>query len=80
MRAVRIFVALSAAQFNSLAPAQTFGDSPPWGLEKPARIHGEVHYGDRFEQPIGNGLSLRLTPLDWEIEVGPTRGTDDFSA
>src|ERR1700730_1381802 len=69
MRAVRIFIALSAAQFNSFASAQTFGGSPPWGLAKPAGI--QVHYGARFEQPIGNGLTLRLTPQDdWENRLG----------
>lgn len=66
---------------GSIASAQTFGGSPPWGSEKPTSIRGEVSRGKRFESPIGDGLSLTLAPQgdEWVIEIGPSRGGDDYS-
>jgi hypothetical protein len=48
---------------------QGFGGSPPWGLEKPTNFSGEVHHGEGFNHPIGNGLSLSLTPRDGDLEA-----------
>src|SRR5215207_6618036 len=75
MLAVRIFVGALALQV-ALPP---FGGEPPWGLEQPTRIAGEVRHGQRFERPIGAGLYLRLEPdpeEGWRIEVGPARPAD----
>jgi hypothetical protein len=58
---------------------QIYRGRPPWGVERPVTIHGEVHRGDAFEQAIGRGLSFRLKPNDdgWRIEVGNQK--DDFT-
>jgi hypothetical protein len=51
-----------------------YGGEPPWGGEQPARIAGEVRRGETFQQPIGDGLYLRLAPeegIGWRIEIGP---------
>jgi hypothetical protein len=63
-----------------VASAQRFGGSPPWGLEKPVKIKGELRRGETFAQPIGGGLSFTLKPSgeDWEIAIGPSEG-DDYS-
>ena len=62
------------------------------GLEKPTVFRGELHPGQKFEYPIGSGLSFRLDRLnpllpllldsDWEIGIGPsgTGSREDFSA
>jgi len=58
-----------------------FGGEPPWGLEQPVRISGEVHKGERFQAPIGEGLYLKLVPYEdygWHIEVGPDLGTNAY--
>jgi hypothetical protein len=78
---VAAFCAVLVAHLGRIASAQTFGGAPPWGPEKPTAIRGETHPGERFERPIGNGLSLVLTQVgvEWEIEVTPSGGGDDYS-
>jgi hypothetical protein len=57
-----------------LSIAQTFGGAPPWGLEKPTHIHGELQAGDSLEQPIGGGLTFYILALNngFRIEISPT--------
>jgi hypothetical protein len=75
-------IAACAAIGAGAAFAQSFGGSPPWGLEKPTYIKGEVSQGQAFEYPIGNGLRLTLTPMpdadEWNIQVASGDG-DDYS-
>jgi hypothetical protein len=52
MVAVRIIVGTLALQ----VAVPPFGGEPPWGLEQPTRISGEVRHGERFERPIAGGL------------------------
>jgi hypothetical protein len=83
VRASILSVAICAAlaiPSGRVAFAQSFGGSPPWGPEKPILIRGELRQGQTFEYPIGNGLSLTLTPNDeWELGVAPSSGGDDYS-
>ncbi len=63
---------------GAIASGQGFGGSPPWGPEKPTHFTGEVHQGEGFDYPIGNGLSFDLTLLDgyWEAGVSSSSGGD----
>jgi len=84
-RLLRTFIAAfcgaAVTHPGRIASAQTFGGTPPWGPEKPIPIRGETHPGEKFESPIGNGLSLVLKPVggEWEIEVTPSGSDDDYS-
>jgi hypothetical protein len=72
----RVFFLL-AIQATGVSGA--YGGQPPWGLEQPVHIRGEVHRGERFEKALGRGLYLRLVPDEegWQIEVGDKN--DDFT-
>ncbi len=60
--------------------AQEFGGSPPWGPEKAAHFTGEIRRGEAFHQPIGDGLSFTLTPLDGGWEAGVSGSGRDYSS
>jgi hypothetical protein len=76
-----LFASFCIARFIPFSYAQAFGGSPPWGLEKPKHIRGEVHEGTSFEQKIDDDLSLYVSWLQdsLRITVGPTGSGIDLT-
>jgi hypothetical protein len=74
--AIWTIASLIAFSLSSISRSQ-----PQVPKENSVHFQGEVRRGDKFEKEIGNNLAFRLAPDEygWNIEVGPTKGDENFT-